>query len=141
MTYSILPSPKPISSLGCWESQLPHFTEVVGYSWLGHFFLKNAQTNEFAVLHPFRQAYKNYGNFKSVVEFELSVLADESFSEYVLKPKHQLAIKALIGELGQEEVYIPTPYPFLGGNEEPETYMKGNVWVFAELVGISHGFE
>lgn len=139
MTYSLLPSPRPTTALGCWESQLPSFTHVVGYSWLGHIFLLNEETDEYAVLYPFRQAYKGYEMFNSLVEFESAVLKDEGFAEYVLKPDHQTAIRELVGPLNAEEIYIPLPYPFLGGTELPDIYSKGNVWTFAELVGMSHG--
>jgi hypothetical protein len=141
MTYTLLQPARPISALGRWESQLPGFTHVVGYSGLGHFFLHNQALGEFAVCHPFRQAYKNYGSFKSVAAFEATILLDEGFSEYVLKPAHQAAIQSRLGPLKAEEVCIPEPYPFLGGSEEPETYGKGNFWVFAELVGLCHGFD
>ncbi|MCB4362704.1 DUF1851 domain-containing protein [Hydrogenophaga taeniospiralis] len=140
MSYFLLQPPRPTSALGCWESQLPAFTHVIGYSGLGHFFLFDQRKNEYAVLYPFRQAYKSYGSFVSLEAFESEVLEDVGFSEYVLKPGHQAAIQERLGPLGAEEVYIPEPYPFLGGTEEPDTYSKGNFWVFAELVGMSHGF-
>ena len=127
--------------LGCWVSQLPAFTHVVGYSGLGHFFLFDQRKNEYAVFYPFLKAYKGYGAFTSLDEFESEILKDCDFSECVLKPRHQALIKNHVGPLCAEEVFIPEPYPFLGGTEEPETYSKGNVWVFAELVGMSHGFD
>lgn len=140
MLYSLFPVPLPISNLGCWESELPTFTHVVGYSGIGHFFLFNEVTREYAVLHPYRQAYKSYGIFESATEFDRVVLSDEAFAEYVLKPEHQASIRRRLGPLQPEEVYIACPYPFLGGTEEPDSYMKGNAWAFAELVGLSHGF-
>ena len=141
MTYSLLQPIRPLSVLGCWESQLPTFTHVVGYSGLGHFFILDQRKNEYAVFYPFLKAYKGYGAFNSLEEFESEILKDSDFSEYVLEPRHQALIKNHVGPLNAEEVYIPEPYPFLGGTEEPETYSKGNIWVFAELVGMSHGFE
>lgn len=140
MTYVLLREPVPTSALGCWEAELPAFTHVVGFSRLGHFFVCNEESGEFGVCHPFRQAYKNYGAFGSVTEFEARILKDEGFAEHVLRPAHQAAIGKLLGPLAPEEIYIPEPYPFLGGNEEVDTYAKGNFWVFAELVGMSHGF-
>jgi len=140
MTYSLLQLPKPISALGCWVPHLPGFTHVVGYSGIGHFLLLGEETNDYAVLHPFPQAYKSYGRFESVATFEREILTDPGFAEHVLRLEHQAAIRQLLGPLGAEEIYIPRPYPFLGGTEEPDTYMKGNVWVFAELVGQSHGY-
>jgi Domain of unknown function (DUF1851) len=141
MTYVLLQPPLPVSELGCWEAQLPSFSHIVGYSGLGHFFLSNQETGEHAVCYPFRQAYKSYGKFDSTAEFESAVLQDPGFSEYVLKPGHQAAIRNRLGPLQPNEVYIPEPYPFLGGSEEPDTYSKGNFWVFAQLVGSCHGFE
>lgn len=91
LTYSLLPSPRPTTALGCWESQLPSFSHVVGYSWLGHIFLLNENTDECAVLYPFRQAYKGYGIFNSLAEFESAVLKDQGFVAHVLKPDHQAA--------------------------------------------------
>lgn len=141
MTYTLLPAPQTIDALGGWAPQLPGFTHVTGHSGLGHFFLWNERTGEHAVLHPYRQAHKSYGAFDSVAAFELAVLADDGFAAFVLLPDHQAAIAAHLGPLGPEEVYIACPYPFLGGDESSETYMKGNVWVFADLVGQAHGFE
>jgi hypothetical protein len=141
MTYSLLQLRRPISALGCWVPHLAAFTHVVGYSGIGHFFLLGEETSEYAVLHPFRQAYKSYGRFESVATFEGGILSDPVFAEHVLRPGHQAAIRKLLGPLEAEEVYIPRPYPFLGGSEEPHTYMKGNVWVFAEIVGQSHGYR
>jgi hypothetical protein len=125
--------------LGSWERHLAPFTHVVGYSGLGHFFLHDENTGDFAVFHPFKRAYKNYGPFESVAAFRSAVLDDEGFAEYVLRLSHQAQIRERLGELGEEEVYIPQPYPFLGGTDAPDTYATGNVWVFAELVAMSHG--
>ena len=140
MTYSLLTTPRPVSALGCWESQLTKFTQVIGFSALGHFFLFDERGGDYAVCHPFRQAYKSYGPHASVAAFEAAVLSNPGFAEYVLRPAHQARIAELIGPLGPDEVYYPAPYPFLGGTEEPESYAKGDFWVFAELVGMSHGF-
>jgi len=140
MTYVILQEPVSTSALGCWEPELPAFTHVVGFSGLGHFFLCNRPTGEFGVCHPFRKAFKNYGAFGSTAEFEERILRDEGFARHVLRPAHQAAIAARLGPLGPDDVYIPQPYPFLGGDEEVDSYAKGNFWTFAELVGLSHGF-
>lgn len=140
MTYVLLPEPLPTSALGCWEPELPAFTHVVGFSGLGHFFLSNRESGEFGVCHPFRKAFKNYGTFGSVAEFEARILKDEGFAEHVLRPGHQAAIARRLGPLAPGEVYIPQPYPFLGGSEEVDTYAKGDFWAFAELVGLCHGY-
>ena len=125
--------------LDCWASHYLDFTEIVGYSSLGHFILKNPNSNEYIVLHPFKQAAKSYGTFSSLAEFETSVLNEPGFAEYVLRPQHVAAIRERIGPLKEDEIYIPQPYPFLGGSEAPNTYEKGNVWVFIDIVGQMAG--
>ena len=57
----------------------------------------------------------------------------------MIDPTHVRAVADYVGPLGDLEVYIPCPYPMAGGSCEPDTYEKGNVWVFMELVGITHG--
>ena len=139
MTYRLIPIPRPVGDLGCWEAHLASFTHVVGYSGLGHFFLHDAATGDFAVLHPFKQSWKNYGPFETVAAFQATILDDEGFAEYVLRPRHQDTIRQRLGALREDQVYIPEPYPFLGGDETPESYSIGDVWTFAELVGLCHG--
>jgi hypothetical protein len=140
VNYFLLDDPAPVSALGCWEGELSAFTHIIGYSGLGHFFLHDKRSGEFGVCHPFLKAYKNYGAFPSVSDFERQILRDEGFSEFVLRPDLQAEIEARAGSLDRQEIYIPAPYPFLGGSGEPDTYHKGNFWTFAELVGMSHGF-
>ncbi|PSK26501.1 T6SS immunity protein Tdi1 domain-containing protein, partial [Nocardia seriolae] len=41
---------------------------------------------------------------------------------------------SVVAVLGPDQVYIPTPYPFLGGTKAPETYEIGDVWVFLDIV-------
>ncbi len=116
----------------------PHFhgfDTVVGYSDLGHIFLANRRTGEHAVLHPFKFAVKSYGVFADTAAFVDEVLREPVFAQYVLQPDHVAAIRDLEGPLGTDQVYIPVPYPILGGTEEPETYKAGDVWVFLDLVG------
>jgi T6SS immunity protein Tdi1, C-terminal len=132
-------SPEKIDSLGCWEGNTRQFNEVVGYSLLGHVFLFATESNEYAVLHPFKQALKNYGEFENVQNFEAQILKDDGFIEFVFEPVHLKAVIDYVGPLGNDEVYYPCPYPMVGGSCEPYTYSKGNVWVFLELVGQTHG--
>ena len=49
------------------------------------------------------------------------------------------AIEQRLGPLIVGEVFIPEPYPFLGGDLSIESYAKGNVWTYAELVGSLQG--
>lgn len=132
-------APRSHEVLGPWANAFPAYTEVVGYSSLGHFFLHDPQARDYAVLHPFKAAAKSYGEHASAAEFERAILRDEGFEGYVLRREHVQAVADRLGPLKKEEIYIPQPYPMLGGSDEPETYGKGNVWVFADLVAQSVG--
>nr|WP_232542168.1 T6SS immunity protein Tdi1 domain-containing protein [Nocardia bovistercoris] len=97
--------------------------------------MADSASSEFAVLHTYRAAAKGYGAFGDVAEFADEVLRDPGFAGYVLRNDHVAAIRELLGPLADEQVYIATPYPFLGGSEEPDTYSVGQVWVFLDVVG------
>ncbi|SMC29676.1 protein of unknown function [Andreprevotia lacus DSM 23236] len=131
--------PAPLARLGCWARHYPAYREVVGYSVLGHFFLRDPATHEYIVLHPFKKAAKSYGSFDTVAAFEHAVLKDPGFVEYVFRPEHVQAVRGRLGALKADQVYIPEPYPVLGGRAGPESYGKGNVWVFIDLVGQVQG--
>jgi len=62
------------------------------------------------------------------------VLDEPGFQDYVLRPDHVAKLRKRLGALKPDEIYIPEPYPFLGGSEEPATYSRGNVWVFLDIV-------
>jgi hypothetical protein len=127
-------APRSAEALGPWAPKFPNYSEVVGYSSLGHFFLRDPKSQEYIVLHPFKAAAKSYGEFSTVEDFERDVLKEPGFEAYVLLPDHVAEIARKLGPLKEDEIYIPTPYPFLGGSETPKTYHKGNVWVFADIV-------
>lgn len=132
--YTLIP-PVGSEKLGRWQEAFPAYDEVVGYSALGHFLVRAKSTGEYAVIHPFKVAAKSYGVFPDVGAFEAAVLKEPGFQAAVLFPEHVNAIRKRLGPLATGEIYIPEPYPFLGGSEEPETYGKGNVWVFADILG------
>jgi hypothetical protein len=136
--YFLTP-PASAQKISCWASHFPKYDTIIGYSVLGHFFLRASADNEYIVLHPFKKAAKSYGEFASAMAFESKVLKDDGFAAYVLRPSHVAEIKKTVGSLSEGEVYIPEPYPFLGGSDRPETYSKGNVWVFMNIVGQFHG--
>ncbi|WP_459961410.1 T6SS immunity protein Tdi1 domain-containing protein [Nocardia sp. IFM 10818] len=124
-----------------WAEHFPQFDTVVGYTDLGHAFLMSSRTGEYGVLDPYSAGAKRYGVFTEVTDFIDKVLFDPSFVTYVLQPDHVAAIRKRLGPLAADEVYIATPYPFLGGSEHPDSYDKGGVWVFFDLVAQAHGFE
>ncbi|MEV6279179.1 hypothetical protein [Nocardia sp. NPDC051832] len=117
-----------------WEPHFSQFDTVRGYSELGHVFLRNSATREYAVLHPYEARADSYGRFMDLDDFITDVLLDAVFTKYVLRPTHVAELEQLHGPLGEQEVYIAAPYPFLGGSEEPDAYMRGDIWVFLDLV-------
>ncbi|MFH5877743.1 T6SS immunity protein Tdi1 domain-containing protein [Arthrobacter sp. NA-172] len=125
----------PVEELGGWSPIQEAFTHVFGFSGLGHLFLLNAGTSEYAVHHPLVNAYKSYGSFDSCDSFERSILMDSVSESLVLRLDLQQEIATRLGPLQRDQVYIPTPYPFLGGDEnDPTSYNKGDVWVFLSIV-------
>lgn len=132
--YHLLPSPRPVGDLPGWEGLHRSYTDVVGYSHLGHVFLHDRREGTFGVLHPFRDAFKDYGRFDSLEHFDAMVLSDEGFDEFVLRRPHLDEVARRTGPLGPDQVYVPVPYPFLGGDESPDSYDRGDVWTFLRIV-------
>ena len=132
--YHHLPSPRSVADLPGWEGLHRSYTDVVGYSHLGHVFLHDRRQGTFGVLHPFRDAFKDYGRFDSLEHFDAMVLSDEGFDEFVLRRPHLDEVARRTGPLGPQQVYVPVPYPFLGGDESPESYDRGDVWTFLAIV-------
>lgn len=137
--YRILSNPQPVSILGGWSSHLGSLSQVVGFSLFGHTFLREPGTNTFAVLHPFKSAVKKYPNLKDTEAFIESVLQEPTFIEFVLRPADVAMLEERLGPLGQQEVYFPVPYPFVGGSGELSTYDKGDYAVFMRVVAHMHG--
>ena len=132
-------TPLMAERLDRWAEYFPDYDLVVGYSLLGHVFLRSSANKEYAVLHPFKKAAKSYGVFASASDFENDVLKEAGFSDYVLRSAHLDAVRKIVGPVGVDEIYIPKPYPFMGGSDEPETYSRGNIWVFLSIVAQAHG--
>ena len=138
--YTLL-TDTPASRLGSWARHEPQYDQIMGYSHLGHFFMRASDDGQCLVLHPFKKAAKSYGAFPSATAFEAAILKDAGFAEYVLRPDHVAALLRLLGPLGQDEIYIPQPYPFVGGTDAPDSYSKGNVWVFMDIVAQMQGMD
>lgn len=135
----VLTVPTPTEEIGCWADHFEKYDTIVGYSVLGHFFLRSSRDNEYAVLHPFKKAAKSYGVFPNAFAFEKAVLRNAGFAEQVLRSDHVAEVRKVVGPIKKEQVFIPKPYPFLGGSDKPETYSKGNVWVFMDIVAQMQG--
>lgn len=110
--------PRSAQVLGpAWARSFPEHSEVVGYSSLGHVFMRKPASREYLVLHPLKGAAKSYGSYRSLAAFERGVLQDPGFAAFVLRPDHVRVVARRLGPLAEDSVYIPTPYPFLGGRQ------------------------
>jgi len=138
--YRLFP-PRAAEVLGPWAPHFPKYTEVVGYSSLGLIFMRNPESGEYEVLHPFKGAAKGYGAHGGLDDFEEAVLKEPGFREHVLRPDHVQAIHKRLGALSEDQIYIPQPYPMIGGSGAPETYDKGNAWVFCHIVAQMGGLK
>jgi len=137
--YWLLDQPKHKASLGAWEDHVGDFDEVLGYTALADFILRNPQTREYLVFYPQKSGnnVKNYGPFESLADFRQEVLDDRSFVDSCLRSNHVSVLASQIGSLGDSEVYYPVPFQCLGGSGALSTFDKGNVWVFVNLLGQS----
>lgn len=142
MTYRLYSEPLPVTEvLDCWVGNLENFTHVVGQSAVGHVFAHDPARQEYGLVYPLQQRMKNYGPFVDVREFEARILRDAYVQDVIFQgPAVNDAVRRL-GPLAPNEVLYPVPYPFLGGSGEPDTWEKGNIWVFYEIVGQLLGLQ
>ncbi len=128
--------------LPAWVDRLPpQYDTVVGYTDLGNAFLFSTRTGEYGIFDPYSPGVKSYGVHTDLNEFLDRVLFDPGVITYVLQPRHVAEIRRRLGPLGPDEVYIATPYPFLGGSETPDAYLKGGVWSFFDLVAQAQDLD
>lgn len=125
---------KPIGSdvVGLWVQERPEFSQIVGYSPMGHVFLHNPTGKEYAIFYPFRQAAKSYGSFDSLEAFEQNILKETGFSIFVLKPDFTEELIQAHGKLAHDEVFIATPY-IMHDSNDTKHFSKGNIWVMLDL--------
>ncbi|MEE9326657.1 MAG: T6SS immunity protein Tdi1 domain-containing protein [Cocleimonas sp.] len=136
--YQII-QPRSSDAVGCWINDYKKYQHIVGYSSLGHVFLYSPKDSDYAIFYPFKAAAKSYGKFESVSAFEKIILQEAGFNEVVLKPAHVKNIETKLGKLSKEQVYIPSPYPFLGGGESADSYKKGDIWIMLDIVSQMKG--
>ena len=132
--YFLFNAPKPTSTLGVWTKLTGPYDQIYGYTYFGDFFLLNSTTNQCAILYtmpPELAELQYYG----MDVFKKEFLPHEVVKKDLLKSEKAEKIEQRLGKLSDGEVFIPQPYPFLGGDSSIERYDKGNVWVFAEIIG------
>lgn len=105
-----------------------------GYSRMGHVFLSDQAQQQFCVVYPLQGGSKGY-SAASLADFRATVIDDAMFQDWIFPPALVRPIVQRLGPIAHTEVYMPVPYPMLGGSGAPETYDKGDVWVFLDIVG------
>lgn len=136
--YTILEKPESSEKLGCWESIVGEFNQVVGFTLFGDFFLQNSETGQVAILYTIEPEIVPT-NFNTITSFVNELLSNNEVEPDLIRPQDVEKLNNLIGVLDEEQVFIPEPYPFLGGDRSLESYSKGNAWVYADLVGQAQG--
>jgi hypothetical protein len=129
---------RDVAELGPLASIANSFTRVAGYTSFGDFILVDPVTGEHAILLTMTVELESTG-FNDPAEFRGVFLSNADIVEQVGKPALVAELEKRLGPLGTDEVYFPVPYPFLGGSGSTETFDKGNVWKFANVVGQSQG--
>jgi hypothetical protein len=114
------------------------FSQVAGHTSFGDIFLLDPDSGQYAVLCPLTgQRFPTSCYDRE--SFVSSFLADPDIIERFSRPADEKKLRRRLGPVGNEEVYIPCPYPFVGGSGELSTYQKGGLWEFIELVGLFRG--
>jgi hypothetical protein len=137
--FRILAEPLLVEGwLGCWAKHMGRFSQFVGTTSFGDVFLHDPASGQYGLLCPLsgdrfpidchdRETFLN------------GFLADPTIVEQLARPSDVAELQERLGLLADDEVYIPCPYPFVGGSGELSTYQKGRVWEFLELVGLFRG--
>ena len=135
--YVVLSDSVASERISPWTEVLPDGSEVFGYTAFGDFFISSGPQPEFGLLLTESARFERIP-VRSLQEFESSFLSDGGVIESVLRPADLKYLVARLGELGEDEVYYPVPYPCLGGSGELDTYQKGDVWVYSSISAQSH---
>ncbi|WP_180913427.1 T6SS immunity protein Tdi1 domain-containing protein [Vibrio parahaemolyticus] len=130
--YHILKETKGQEYLDGWADITGDFDQIKGYSDLGDVFLINSVTGEVGILLTMENSFHPMG-INEWEKFEDQVLTNSKFQEDVLHKSFIKRVKEVCGVLEKEQVYIATPYPCVGGSGAPDTYKKGNVWVYLSI--------
>ncbi|WP_420112918.1 T6SS immunity protein Tdi1 domain-containing protein [Pseudactinotalea sp.] len=130
-------SPEPVSTaefMPSWPRVHDPYPLLHGFSRLGHVFLSDSAQQQFCVVYPLQGGSKGYPA-GSLAEFQRTVTGDPGFQAWIFPPDLVRPVVDRLGPIDPDQVYMPVPYPMLGGSGAPESYDKGDVWVFLEIVG------
>lgn len=123
-----------------WATIANDFDELVGYTYLGDVFLRNSKTGQFSILFTIGPELVPL-DIHSLVEFEKSFLTHPEAVRTILQREKIDLIENRLGKLAEDEIYIPVPFPFMGGDRSIGSYKKGKFFTFLDLVGGLQGLE
>lgn len=136
----LLQSTAVSQAMGRWANFVGEFDEVFGYGYLGDVFLRNAASGQCAVLFTVNPEIVALG-MNSITAFIDSFLAHPETRRLILKEEKVAEIESRLGSLDDGEIFIPVPFPFMGGDSSVASYKKGNFFTYMELVGELQDIE
>ena len=135
--YRKLEVGRPVEDFRPWGDVCGPYKVVAGHTYFGDFVLMNPDNGQFALLLPMRAKIFPMNCFTNE-DFENFLSQDDVVDEF-LRSDDVASLVDRLGALEEDEIFIPVPYPFLGGRCELDSYEKGNVWTFAKVVGAMQG--
>lgn len=136
--YRIFDDYLPIVHVGDWKNLVSKFNNIAGYTFLGDLILFNSETEQFALLFTINPELVPL-DFFDIDDFTEGYLEHEKVKKHVLQFDKVQQIKARLGDLDTDQVYIAEPYQFLGGDGSVDSYLKGNLWVYLDIIGGMQG--
>ena len=133
--YRLLSQPANVGQSVCrWARIVGDFDELFGYSYLGDVFLRNPYSGQCAVLFTIGPELVPLG-VNSIHDFIACFLAHPEAKRTVLQEQKVVQIEERLGALAEDEIFIPVPFPFLGGDSSVASYKKVDFYDYMELVG------
>ncbi len=126
MSYFNFLEDKPsLEDYGCWADIVGAQHNVIGYTNFGNLLLADPSTDEVSLLYvmPFDI---DATDFKANEDLP-HLFQEEIFRVQFLNESKSDLLLEMLGPLETGEVYIPAPYPMLGGDLSPESYSKGKL--------------
>jgi len=117
-----------------WVGIAGHFDELAGYTYLGDVFLRNSKTGQFSILFTIGPELVPL-DIHSFSELEKSFLSHPEAIRTIFQKEELDLIEARLGNLADDEIYIPVPFPFMGGDRSIGSYKRGNLFTYLDLVG------
>ena len=130
--YVVFDEPKSADLLEGWQSITEGFDLIKAYSPLGDIFLINSSTGEIGILLTMAYGFHRMGSYDWDSFYE-NVMENPNFQRDVMSRRTIDEVEKLCGPLEAGNVYIPTPYPALGGTGKPDTHKIGDLWIYLDI--------